>query len=396
MTDCWSFWRPSTSPSPRNPTARPGPPRRSEIGVIGRLRSADDPDEADLADAARAGRTPGRTLDRVYAISLPSFGGPEVLTWSEVEDPICGPDDVVIDVAASAVNRADIMQRQGFYPPPPGASDILGLECSGVISEVGPDVSSWAVGDEVCALLSGGGYAERVSVSAAQVLVRPDGVDLVPAGGLPEVTCTVWSNLVMRAGLSEADTLLIHGGSSGIGTSAIQIAALLGASAYVTVGSEAKRSFCLELGATAAINYRHEDFVERVAEFTDGRGVDVILDNMGAAYLARNIAALASDGRLLIIGMQGGRKGELDMGALLAKRGSVHAMGLRGRPVDGPQGKGAIVAAVAEHVWPAVADGRVAPIIDRVLPMSDAAEAHRVVETSAHIGKVLLAVPSRS
>ncbi|MDQ4039127.1 MAG: NAD(P)H-quinone oxidoreductase [Actinomycetota bacterium] len=329
----------------------------------------------------------------MYAITLPSFGGPDVLAWAEVDDPSCAPNEVVIDVAASAVNRADIMQRQGNYPPPPGASDILGLECSGVVSEVGPDVTGWSVGDEVCALLAGGGYAEKVNVAAAQVLRLPAGLDLVSAGGLPEVTCTVWSNLVMRAGLTAADRLLVHDGSSGIGTMAIQIAGLVGASVFVTVGSKAKQNFCVELGADAAINYREEDFVERVAELTEGRGADVILDNMGAVYLGRNVSALAPDGRLVIIGMQGGRKGELDMGALLAKRGSVHAMGLRGRPVDGPSGKGAIVAAVDEHVWPAVTEGRVRPIIDRVLPMTEAAEAHRVVEESSHIGKVLLEVP---
>jgi len=329
----------------------------------------------------------------VYAITLPSFGGPEVLTWAEVDDPTCGPREVVVDVAASAVNRADIMQRQGHYPPPPGASDILGLECSGVVSEVGADVSGWSVGDEVCALLSGGGYAEKVNVPAAQLLPLPDGLDLVSAGGLPEVTCTVWSNVVMRAGLTDRETLLVHGGSSGIGTLAIQVARLLGATVFVTVGTRAKADFCLELGAAAAINYREEDFAERIGELTDGRGVDVILDNMGAAYLGRNVAALARDGRLVIIGMQGGRKGELDMGALLAKRGSVHATGLRGRPVDGPSGKGTIVTAVRDHVWPAVADGRVRPVIDQIVPMPEAAEAHRLVEASTHIGKVLLAIP---
>ena len=329
----------------------------------------------------------------MYAITLPSFGGPEVLTWAEVDDPTCGPREVVVDVAASAVNRADIMQRQGHYPPPPGASDILGLECSGVVSEVGADVSGWSVGDEVCALLSGGGYAEKVNVPAAQLLPLPDGLDLVSAGGLPEVTCTVWSNVVMRAGLTDRETLLVHGGSSGIGTLAIQVARLLGATVFVTVGTRAKADFCLELGAAAAINYREEDFAERIGELTDGRGVDVILDNMGAAYLGRNVAALARDGRLVIIGMQGGRKGELDMGALLAKRGSVHATGLRGRPVDGPSGKGAIVTAVRDHVWPAVADGRVRPVIDQIVPMPEAAEAHRLVEASTHIGKVLLAIP---
>lgn len=329
----------------------------------------------------------------MYAITLPSFGGPEVLTWAEVDDPTCSPDEVVIDIAASAVNRADIMQRQGSYPPPPGASEILGLECSGIVTEVGRSVSDWSVGDQVCALLSGGGYAERVDVPAPQVLPLPTGLDLVTAAGLPEVACTVWSNLVMRAGLGRGDTLLVHGGSSGIGTMAIQIAGLVGAAVFVTVGSEAKRDFCLELGAAAAINYREEDFGERVNELTDGRGVDVILDNMGAAYLARNVSALAPDGRLVIVGMQGGRKGELDMGALLAKRGSLHAMGLRGRPVDGPSGKGVIVAAVRKHIWPAIADGRVRPIIDQILPMTEAAQAHRIVEASTHIGKVVLAVP---
>jgi len=329
----------------------------------------------------------------MHAITLPSFGGPEVLTWTEVDDPTCAPTEVIVDVTASAVNRADIMQRQGHYPPPAGASDIPGLECSGVVSEVGSEVIGWSVGDEVCALLSGGGYAERVAVPAVQLMPRPDSVELLACAGLPEVACTVWSNVVMRAGLGRGDVLLVHGGSSGIGTMAIQIAALLEARVFVTVGSETKRRACLELGASAAINYRDEDFVERIAELTDGRGVDVILDNMGAAYLSRNVAALARDGRLVIIGMQGGRKGELDLAALLAKRGSVHATGLRGRPVGGPSGKGAVVAAVREHVWPAVSDGRVRPVIDRVLPMPEAAQAHRVVEDSGHIGKVLLAVP---
>lgn len=329
----------------------------------------------------------------MYAITLPSFGGPEVLTWAEVDEPTCGPDEVVIDVAASAVNRADIMQRQGNYPPPAGISKTPGLECSGVVSEVGTEVTAWSIGDEVCALLAGGGYAERVNVPAVQVFPRPGGLDLVSAAGLPEVTCTVWSTVVMRVGLSQGETLLVHGGSSGIGTIAIQLAKLVGAAAFVTVGSAAKQEFCRELGAAEAINYREEDFVERVAELTDGRGVEVILDNMGASYLARNVTALAADGRLVVIGMQGGRKGELDLAGLLAKRGSVHALGLRHRPVEGPSGKGAIVRTVREQVWPAVTDGRVRPIIDRVLPMPDAAEAHRVVESSAHIGKVLLAVP---
>ncbi|MEJ7772863.1 MAG: NAD(P)H-quinone oxidoreductase [Geodermatophilaceae bacterium] len=329
----------------------------------------------------------------MYAITLPSFGGPDVLTWSEVVDPTCGPEEVVLDVAASAVNRADLMQREGNYPPPKGASEILGLECSGVIIEVGARVSGWSIGEQACALLAGGGYAERVSVPATQLLPLPEGLDLVSAAGLPEVACTVWSNLMMVAGLARGDTLLVHGGSSGIGTMAIQVACLVGATVYVTVGSERKREFCVDLGAAAAINYRDEDFVAEISALTQGRGVDVVLDNMGAVYLGQNVSALATDGRLVIIGMQGGRKGELDMGALLMKRGSVHATGLRGRPVQGASGKAAIVSAVRDQLWPAVTDGRVAPIIDRVLPMTQAAQAHRVVESSSHIGKVVLEVP---
>lgn len=329
----------------------------------------------------------------MYAVTLPSFGGPDVLTWAETDDPICRPDDVVIDVAASAVNRADLMQRQGNYPPPKGASEVPGLECSGVVSEIGANVTTWAVGDQVCALLAGGGYAEKVAVPAAQVLPVPVGVDLVDAAALPEVVCTVWSNVVLRGGLGEGDTLLVHGGSSGIGTMAIQLSKLVGAKTFVTVGSKAKQDFCVELGAAAAINYRDEDFVQRVKELTDNVGVDVVLDNMGASYLGRNVEALAADGRLLVIGMQGGRTGELDLGALLAKRASVHAMGLRGRPVDGPSGKAAIVADVRKHVWPAITDGRVRPIVDQIIPMPESGRAHQVVEDSGHIGKVLLAVP---
>jgi putative PIG3 family NAD(P)H quinone oxidoreductase len=324
------------------------------------------------------------------AVTVSGPGGPEVLGWGEVPDPVLRPGEVLVDVVATAVNRADLLQRAGFYPPPPGASDVLGLECSGVISEVGEGVTGWAVGDEVCALLSGGGYAERVAVPAGQLLPRPAGVELATAAALPEVVCTVWSNVFMLAGLRRGDTFLVHGGSSGIGTMAIQLAARAGARVLTTAGTQAKLDVCRELGAEVGINYRDEDFVERVREETEGAGADVVLDNMGAKYLARNVDALATGGRLVCIGMQGGTKAELDLGKLMRKRGSVHATTLRSRPATGPGGKAEIVAAVRHDVWPDVERGVVRPIVDRRLPMSRAAEAHRVVDASEHVGKVLL------
>ncbi len=324
------------------------------------------------------------------AVTLSGSGGPEVMGWGEVPDPVCGPGEVVVDVVATAVNRADLLQRQGFYPPPPGASDVLGLECSGIVSEVGEGVTGWRVGDEVCALLAGGGYAERVAVPAGQLLPRPSGVELATAAALPEVVCTVWSNVFMLAGLRRGDSFLVHGGSSGIGTMAIQLAARAGARVFTTAGTAAKLEVCRELGAEVTVNYRDEDFVERVREETDGAGVDVVLDNMGAKYLARNVDALAIGGRLVCIGMQGGTKAELDLGKLMRKRGAVHATTLRSRPSAGPGGKAEIVTAVLHDVWPDVERGVVRPIVDRRLPMSRAAEAHQVVEASAHVGKVLL------
>ena len=324
------------------------------------------------------------------AVTIREPGGPEVLEWKEVPDPVCGPGEVIIDVAATAVNRADLLQRQGFYPPPPGAGEILGLECSGVVSEVGEGVTGWAVGDEVCALLSGGGYAERVAVPAGQVLPRPAGVELATAAALPEVTCTVWSNVFQLAGLRRGDTFLVHGGAGGIGTMAIQLAARAGARVFTTAGTTAKLEFCRELGAEVLINYHDEDFVERVEEETDGAGVDVLLDNMGAKYLARNLDSLAVGGRLVIIGMQGGTTTEIDLSKLLRRRLSVHATTLRSRPATGPGGKAEIITAVQHDVWPDVERGVVRPIVDRRLPMFRAAEAHRIVEASEHIGKVLL------
>lgn len=321
------------------------------------------------------------------AITIAEPGGPEVLTWATVPDPEPGPGEVLLDVAASAVNRADLMQRQGLYPPPPGASPYLGLECAGRIAALGDKVSGWAVGDAVCALLSGGGYATKVAVPAGQLLPIPAGLDATGAAALPEVACTVWSTVGDIARLGKGDTFLVHGGSSGIGTHAIQLGVALGARVLCTAGSAGKLAACRELGADVTINYRDEDFVRRVTD--DAGGADVILDVVGAPYLARNIEALAPNGRLVIIGMQGGTRTEFDLGALVRKRASVIGATLRARPVAE---KAAIVARVREVVWPLVGSGAVKPVIDRVIPMRDAAEAHRRVEEGSHIGKVVLAV----
>ncbi|MFD7700742.1 NAD(P)H-quinone oxidoreductase [Streptomyces caelestis] len=327
----------------------------------------------------------------MYAITIPEPGGPEALVWDEVPDPVAGPGEVLVEVVAGAVNRADILQRQGFYDPPPGASPHPGLECSGRIAALGDGVSGWAVGDEVCALLAGGGYAEKATVPAGQLLPVPQGLTVDQAAALPEVVCTVWSNVFMVAHLRPGETLLVHGGSSGIGTMAIQLAKAVGARVAVTAGTTEKLERCAELGADILINYREQDFVAELKKATDGAGADVILDNMGAKYLDRNVRALAVNGRLAIIGMQGGAKGELNIGALLGKRAAISATSLRARPLEE---KAAIVAAVREHVWPLVAGGRVRPVIDREIPMPDAATAHRIVEESGHIGKVLLVTPN--
>lgn len=321
------------------------------------------------------------------AISISEPGDADVLTVTEEARPSAGPGQVVIDVAAAGVNRADVMQRLGFYPPPEGASPLPGLEVSGTVAEVADGVSGIAVGDEVCALIDGGGYAEAVAVPSTQVLPVPKGVSLADAAGLPEVVCTVWSNVFMTANLQPGETLLVHGGSSGIGTMAIQLAKALGARVAVTAGSAEKLDACRALGADVAISYKDEDFVERVREETDGRGADVILDNMGAKYLGRNVDALATAGRLVVIGLMGGRKGELDLGTLLSKRGAVIATSLRARPAEE---KAAIVAAVREHVWPLVEDGTVRPVIHQTYPLAEAAQAHRDMEASGHIGKLLL------
>ena len=303
-----------------------------------------------------------------------------------------GIDEVLIEIFAAGVNRADLLQAAGNYPPPPGASDILGLEVSGRIGAVGDGVSEWIVGQEVCALLAGGGYAESVIVPAAQVLPVPPGVTLHDAAALPEVACTVWSNLVMAAHLAPGEVLLVHGGASGVGSHAIQVAKQLGAVVAVTAGSAAKLDLCRELGADIAINYRDDDFVEHIRRATEGRGADVILDIMGAGYLDRNLDVLAADGRLVIIGMQGGVKGELNIGKLVGKRLQVIGTALRARPVGGPHGKGYIVAAVVESVWPMIADGRVRPVIGARFPLAEAQEAHRALATGEVSGKILLTV----
>ncbi|MEV6005885.1 NAD(P)H-quinone oxidoreductase [Streptomyces sp. NPDC051976] len=316
----------------------------------------------------------------MYAITIPQPGGPDALTWAEVPDPVAGEGEVVVEVAATAVNRADLLQRQGFYDPPPGASPYPGLECSGRITAIGSGVSGWNVGDEVCALLSGGGYAQKVAVPAGQLLPVPKGIDLVTAAALPEVTATVWSNVFMVAHLRPGETLLVHGGSSGIGTMAVQLGKAVGATVAVTAGSAEKLAACRELGADILVNYREQDFAAEVT-------ADVILDIMGAKYLQRNVDALAVNGRLVIIGLQGGVKAELNLAQLLTKRAAVAATSLRPRPLDE---KAAIVAAVREHVWPLIESGAVRPVVDRALPIQEAAEGHRVVDGSTHVGKVLL------
>lgn len=315
------------------------------------------------------------------------------LRWEQTADASAGPGDVLIEVVAAGVNRADLLQAAGKYPPPPGASPILGLEVSGTVAALGAGVTDVAVGQRVCALLTGGGYAQLVAVPAEQVLPVPDGVPLPDAAALPEVACTVWSNLVMAAGLRRDEVVLVHGGASGVGTHAIQVARALGARVAVTAGSAEKLAACRELGAEILICYRDEDFVAQIRAATAGAGADVILDIMGASYLDRNLAALAHDGRLVVIGMQGGTTAELSLATLLSRRLRVIGTTLRGRPVSGPRGKAAIVAAVRESVWPMIADAAVRPVIGARFPIERAAEAHRALASGQTIGKVLLDLP---
>jgi putative PIG3 family NAD(P)H quinone oxidoreductase len=330
----------------------------------------------------------------VKAVIADKFGGPDVLSWTEVDGATVappGPDEVVLAIAASAVNRADVLQRQGHYDPPPGTSPILGLECSGRVAAIGADVTEWSVGDEACALLTGGGYAERVTVPAAQLLRVPRGLSLTEAAALPEAVCTAWSNLFLLAHLRPGETVLVHGGASGVGTMAVQLAANAGARVAVTAGSAAKLDRCAELGAEILVNYREQDFAEVVREATGGRGADVVLDNMGAKYLARNVDVLAVNGRLVVIGMQGGTRAEINLGALLRKRAAVLGSTLRSRPAVE---KAAIVASVCEHVWPLIEAGDVRPVVDRTYDITDVAEAHAYLDAGEHVGKVVLTVQS--
>ena len=325
----------------------------------------------------------------MHSIVVASKG---LLTWQEVTDIKPGAGEILIKISAAGVNRADLLQAAGKYPPPPGASETLGLEVSGTIAELGDGVTGWDVGQQVCALLAGGGYAEYVAVPAAQVMPVPETVPLHHAAALPEVACTVWSNLVMTAHLTTGQLVLIHGGASGIGTHAIQVARALGCRVAVTAGAKNKLGLCAELGAEITIGYREEDFVERIRAESGGAGADVILDIMGASYLDRNVDALAPDGRLVIIGMQGGVKGELNVAKLLGKRAGVIATALRSRPVTGPSSKGEIVSEVITNVWPMIADGEVHPIVGAEFGIEQAAAAHELLESGEVAGKILLRV----
>ncbi len=330
------------------------------------------------------------------AIDITAPGGSEVLTEVQRPDPVPGPGEVVIRVAAAGVNRADLLQRQGHYPPPPGASDILGLECSGVVAGLGPDVTGWQAGDRVAALLDGGGYAELVVVPAGQLLKVPDHLDLVDAAGLPEAVCTAWSNLVMVGRLTAGEVVLIHGGSGGVGSVAIQLATALGARVAATAGGPDRVQRCLELGAQIGIDHRTGDVSARLAEATSGHGADVILDVLGAGALADNVRALATGGRLVVIGMQQGRRAELDLGLLLVKRASVHGTTLRARP---PAEKASIIAEVAAHAWPllgptdedpAITGTRLRPVVHARLPLAEAGRAHDLLEAGEVFGKLVL------
>ena len=329
---------------------------------------------------------------------IDSPGGPDVLRVREVPDPVAEEGEVLVRVTAAGVNRADLMQRAGHYPPPPGASELPGLECSGTVVAHGPGVGPGVgagsvgggappVGSPVMALLAGGGYAELVAVPAGQVLTLPERLDPVEAGGFMETTCTVWSTVVMLGGLRAGGTLLVHGGASGIGTTAVQLGRALGARVLVTAGTAAKRQSCLDAGAAAALDYHDEDWPDQVLAATDGAGVDVVLDVVGGPYLGPDLRALATGGRIVVIGLQGGPRGELDLGMLLVKRAGVLAAGLRARPVAE---KAAVVAGVGEHVLPMVARGAVSPVVDRVLPFDRAADAHAALAGGEVVGKVVL------
>ena len=323
----------------------------------------------------------------MHAITVPNPGGADSLVFAEIPDPTAGHGEVLIEVAAAGVNRADIGQREGHYPSPVGASPLMGMEVSGIVRALGAGVSRWAVGDRVCGLLPGGGYASLAVAAEGQLLSVPDSLDLVDAAGLPEAIATVWSNVFLTAAIRAGETLLVHGGSSGIGTIAIQLARAFGSLVAVTAGSPAKLAACERLGAAILINYRTEDFAERIAEATDGRGVDVILDSIGGGYLERNLASLAPRGRLVAIANLSGESGTLDFGLMMRRWLSIHGSTLRARPIAE---KNEIIASVQENVWPLVTTGQVVPVIDGRFSLADAADAHQRLESSEHIGKLLL------
>lgn len=325
----------------------------------------------------------------MQAVVFDQPGDESVLRVGEAPVPTCGRGDLRIRVRAAGVNRADLMQRQGLYPPPPGASPILGLECAGVVAELGGDVRGWQVGERAMALLAGGGYAEEVVVDAASALHVPDHFSDEQAAAFPEVHLTVFLNVFQLGALAEDGWALVHGGGSGIGTAAIRMVRAAGGHVVVTAGSEDKRRRCRELGADRAVNYREEDFADAVKEATGGRGVDVVLDSIGAPYLERNLASLALGGRLVEIGLMGGAKGELNLGVVVAKRLSIHGSTLRSRPVAE---KAAITAGFVAAFGPALRAGRLDPVVDRVLPLAQAGEAHRAMKASEHFGKIVLRV----
>ena len=324
----------------------------------------------------------------MHCVQIREPGGPEVLELVERPDPVPGAGEVLIAVVAAGVNRPDVLQRRGAYPPPPGASDLPGLEVSGTILEVGPGVHPSRIGEAVCALVPGGGYATRCVAPAEVCLAVPDGIDIVSSAGLPETCFTVWSNVFDRGRLGSGETALFHGGSSGIGTTAIQMTSARGARAIVTAGSDDKCQACMELGAFAAINYKTHDFVAEVRRLTGGRGVDLVLDIVGGSYVARNLSVLAVEGRLVQIGLMAGEpEAVVDFRKVLGRRLTLTGSTLRPRSVGE---KAAIARAVAAEVWPLVADGRVRPVVHRTFPLAEAAEAHRLMESSHHIGKILL------
>jgi len=323
----------------------------------------------------------------MQAVVITHPGGPEVLRLEEVPDPVPGPGEVLVEVASAGLNRADIMQRQGHYPPPPGAPPYPGMECSGRIIKLGPEVTGWQVGDEVCALLAGGAYAEKVAVPQGQLLPVPERVSLVDAAALPEATCTIQGTVYQMGRLAPGDTFLVHGGAGGIGTFAIQIAKAEGCTVACTSGSPEKLARCRELGADLAVSYRDEDFTDSVLDFTGGHGADVILDIMGASYLAPNLNTLATWGRLVVIATRGGNRGEVDLGLMMQKRASIVAATLRTRTA---KEKAEVVAATRAHIWPLISSGKVVPVVHAVLPMAEAAEAHRLLDDGSHVGKILL------